>query len=151
MTVKQLPPQESSHTMGKEHSPEEITCENVTGEITAYYAEKGYTLTFAEEVMRFDLSHAIPSVVVPPDISFFPWASERSHDFFVAYDASFRDRPGFPGWSEQEWVGWTTDNPTFRPDLSYLSEVQGQAVGFINNEDDDTASEPTVYINQIIV
>ncbi len=136
--------------MGQEqHSPEEITCENVTGDITASYAEKGYTLTFAEEVMRFDLSHAIPPVVVPPDVSFFTWTSERSHDFFVAYDASFRDRPGFPGWSEQEWVGWTSDNPTFRPDLSYLAEVQGQAVGFITNEEDDTAPEPTGYINQV--
>jgi mycothiol synthase len=135
--------------LGQEHSPEEITCETVTGEITASYAEKGYALTFAEEVMRFDLSHAIPSVVVPPDVSFFTWTSERSHDFFTAYDASFRDRPGFPGWSEQEWVRWTSGNPTFRPDLSYLAEIQGQAAGFITNEEDDTAPEPTGYINQV--
>jgi ribosomal protein S18 acetylase RimI-like enzyme len=135
--------------MGQEHSPEEITCENVTGEITASYAEKGYTLTFAEEVMRFDLSHAIPMVVVPPHNSFSTWTSERSHDFFVAYNASFRHRLGFPGWSEQEWTRWTSDNPTFRPDLSYLAEVQGQAAGFITNEEDDTAPEPTGYINQV--
>ncbi len=135
--------------MSQEHSLEEITCENVTGEITASYAEKGYTLTFAEEVMRFDLSQTILQVVVPPGISFYTWKSERSHDFFVAYDASFRHRPGFPGWSEQEWVGWTSDNPTFRPDLSYLALVQGQAAGFITNEEDDTAPEPTGYINQV--
>ena len=135
--------------MEQEHSPAEITCENVTGEITASYTEKGYTLTFAEEVMRFDLSQAIPQVVVPPDISFFPWASESRHDFFVAYDASFRHRPGFPGWSEREWVGWTSNNPTFRPDLSYLALVQGQAAGFITNEEDDTIPEPTGYINQV--
>src|SRR5258708_1391561 len=99
--------------------------------------------------MRFDLSHAIPPVVVPPGVSFFTWTSERSHDFFMAYQASFRDRPGFPAWSEQEWVRWTSDNSTFRPDLSYLSEVQDQAAGFITNEEDDTASEPTGYINQV--
>ncbi|HEX6477270.1 MAG TPA: hypothetical protein VF043_00390 [Ktedonobacteraceae bacterium] len=57
--------------MRQEHSREEITCENVTGEIVTSYAEKGYTLTFAEEVMRFDLSQKIPQVVVPPDVSFF--------------------------------------------------------------------------------
>ena len=135
--------------MRQEHSREEITCENVTGEIVTSYAEKGYTLTFAEEVMRFDLSQKIPQVVVPPDVSFFTWTSERSHDFFMAYDASFRDRPGFPGWSEEEWVRGTSDDAAFRSDLSYLAVVQGQAAGFITNEEDDTAPEPTGYINQV--
>jgi mycothiol synthase len=135
--------------MGQEHSPEEITCENITDEIVTSYAEKGFTLTFAEEVMRFDLSQKIPQMVVRPDVSFFTWATERSHDFFMAYNASFRDRPGFPGWSEEEWVRWTNDSPTFRPDLSYLAVVQGQAAGFITNEEDDTAPESTGYINQV--
>ena len=135
--------------MRQEHAPEEIICEYITDEITAFYAEKRYTLTFAEEVMRFDLSQKIPQVVVPPDVAFFTWTPERSHDFFMAYDASFRDRPGFPGWSEEEWVCGTSDDAGFRPDLSYLAIVQGQAAGFITNEEDDTATEPTGYINQV--
>jgi ribosomal protein S18 acetylase RimI-like enzyme len=135
--------------MRQENSPEEITCENITDEITASYAEKGYALTFAEEVMRFDLSQKIPQVIVPSDVSFFTWTSERSHDFFMAYDASFRDRPGFPGWSEEEWVRGTSEYSTFRPELSHLAVVQGHATGFITNEEDDTAPEPTGYLNQV--
>ncbi|HEX6477269.1 MAG TPA: GNAT family N-acetyltransferase [Ktedonobacteraceae bacterium] len=67
----------------------------------------------------------------------------------MAYDASFRDRPGFPGWSEEEWVRGTSGDAAFRPDLSYLAVVQGQSAGFITNEEDDTAPEPTGYINQV--
>jgi mycothiol synthase len=135
--------------MGQEYSLEEITCENITDEVVTFYAERGYTLTLAEEVMRFDLSQKIPQVVVPPDVAFFTWTPERSHDFFMAYDASFRDRPGFPGWSEEEWVRETSDDVAFRPDLSYLAVVQGEAAGFITNEEGDTAPEPPGYINQV--
>jgi ribosomal protein S18 acetylase RimI-like enzyme len=128
---------------------EEITCENVTDVIVASYAQRGYAMVFAEEVMSYDLSQGLPHVVIPPELTFHAWNAENSHDFFVAFEASFRDRPGFPGWSEEAWISWTADATTFRPDLSYLAVVQAQAVGFITNEDDDTSSEPAGYINQI--
>ncbi len=42
--------------MSQNHSNscEEITCENVTDEIVASYAQRGYTLIFAEEVMSYE-------------------------------------------------------------------------------------------------
>ena len=116
--------------------PEEIRSENVTDEGTASYAEKGYTLDFAEEVMRYDLSRTHPQVIVPFEVSYLNWTPERAHAFFTVYDASFRERPGFPGWSEAEWVDWTSSDPAFRSDLSVLAVVQGQAVGFVTNADE---------------
>lgn len=116
--------------------PEEIRSENVTDEVIASYAEKGYTLDFAEEVMRYDLSRTHPQVKVPFEVSYLNWASERAHAFFTVYDASFRERPGFPGWSEAEWVDWTSSDPAFRSDLSVLAVVQGHAVGFVTNADE---------------
>ena len=67
---------------------EEITCENVTDEIVASYAPRGYTLVFAEEVMSYDLSQGLPHIVIPPELTFRAWNAENSHDFFVAFEAS---------------------------------------------------------------
>ena len=128
---------------------EEIRCENVTDETIALYAEKEYTLTFAEEVMCYDLSRAIPRVVVPFEVSYLNWAPERTHDFFTAYDASFRERPGFPGWSEAEWVRWTSGDPVFRSDLSVLAVVQGQAVGFVTNAEYEEAKAQQDFLIQV--
>ena len=137
--------------MSHNHSKalEEITCEDVTDELVASYAQKGYTMFFAEEVMRYDLSQGLPQIITPPELTFRTWSAENSHDFFLTFQASFRERPGFPGWSEEAWINWTSDAPTFRPDLSYLTVIQDQPVGFITNEDDDRSSEPAGYINQI--
>jgi mycothiol synthase len=119
--------------MGQEYSvpPEEIRSENVTDEVIASLTEKGYTLTFAEEVMHYDISQALPHVVVPFEVSYLSWTPERAHDFFTIYTASFRERPGFPGWDEAEWVHWTSDDPAFRSDLSFLAIARNQAVGFV--------------------
>lgn len=127
--------------------PEEIRCENVTDEIIASYAKQGYILTFVEEVMRYDLSQTIRHITVPVEISYCVWTPERTHDFFSVYNASFCERPGFPGWSEAEWVDWTANDPSFRPDLSMLAMVQDQAVGFVTNSEDEEAQQG--YLIQI--
>jgi mycothiol synthase len=141
----------NSPAMAQNHSlpSQEITCESVTEEIVASYAEQGYTLTFAEEVMRYDLSHTLPHVVVPPAVSYLTWSSETIHHFFTAYEAAFRERPGFPAWSEEAWIRWTTGDPTFRPDLSYLALAQHQSVGFITNDEDEERPGPIGWINQV--
>jgi hypothetical protein len=115
-------------------TPESITCEDVTDEIVAAYARQGYDLTFAEDVCRYDLSdfaEASPLAELPIAVAYLEWTPERARDFFAVYAAAFRERPGFPGWSEAEWVRWTADDPTFRPDLSVLAVIEDQAVGFI--------------------
>jgi GNAT superfamily N-acetyltransferase len=56
-------------------------------------------------VMRRDLS-ASPVLVPPPaGVVFKPWSDQLAVLFFCAYTAAFRDRPGFPGWS-QLWPAW---------------------------------------------
>lgn len=137
--------------MTQEHSPDEqiIRCEAITDEVVADYAERGFVLDFAEEVMRFDLSFALPQADFPPSISCFSWELGRIHEFFAAYHASFRDRPGFPHWSEQQWVTWISDDPAFRPDLSWVAIAQGQPVGFVANADDEQEPEQIGYIIQV--
>lgn len=127
--------------------PEEIRCENMTDEMIASYAAQGYILAFAEEVMRYDLSQALPHVALPIEVAYAVWEPERTHDFFRVYHASFCDRPGFPDWSEAKWIDWTANDPSFRPDLSMLAMVQGQAVGFVTNAEDEEAQQG--YLIQI--
>lgn len=128
---------------------EQITCENMTDEIAADYTGRGYTLAFAEEVMRFDLYQPIPDVAFPPSVTCLNWTPETTHQFFAAYEAAFRERPGFPGWSEEEWVGNMLEGPPFRTDLSWVAIAEGQPVGFITNEDDDQAPQQVGYIIQV--
>ena len=47
-----------------------------------------------------------------------PWSDETATHFFRAYEASFEDRPGFPGWSETRWRAFATEYDSFRADLS---------------------------------
>jgi hypothetical protein len=54
--------------MYQSHFPlsDDITCENITDEIIASYGEKGFLLVFTEEVMRYDLSLAVPHMSPVP-------------------------------------------------------------------------------------
>ena len=128
---------------------EKITCESITEEIAASYTARGYTLAFAEEIMRFDVSLEIPDVTFLPSIACLKWQAETVHKFFTAYQASFRDRPGFPHWSEEQWIDWIANDPAFRPDRSWVAMAQDQAAGFIACADDEQASEQIGYIIQV--
>src|SRR5689334_21069079 len=83
---------------------EEMSSETLTDEIIASHMEQGFTVVFAEAVMRYDLALALPQVAALPSVSYLTWNAHSVHAFFTAYEAAFRERPGFPGWSEEEWV-----------------------------------------------
>jgi ribosomal protein S18 acetylase RimI-like enzyme len=129
-----------------------ITCEDVTDEVVAAYANQGYALTFAEDVMRYDLSdqsRPLAHVELPFAVTYLEWTPERAHDFFTVYYASFRERPGFPGWSEAEWVQWTAGDPTFRTDLSKLAVIPGHAVGFVTSADYEEEQAQYGFVIQV--
>ena len=50
--------------------------------------------------------------------------------FYQAYYASLRERPGFPGWSAEEWIRWTDDD-NLRPAWSLLIEAEELPLGFV--------------------
>jgi len=127
-----------------------ITCEDLTAEISARYTAAGYTLAFAEDVMRRDLSDArdLPEPALPPGVTLATWAPETRAAFFAAYSAAFADRPGFPGWSQERWVEWTSDDPDFRPHLSWVALAGAEPVGFLTCAQDTRAATPTGFIIQ---
>ena len=99
-----------------------VETEALTDRARALFAARGLHQTFAEDVLRFDLAGAeLPRVDLPTGVTVAPWSTELAGRFFAAYDAAFRDRPGFPGWSAEQWVEWTTDDEDFRSDWSLLA------------------------------
>jgi ribosomal protein S18 acetylase RimI-like enzyme len=116
---------------------DQITREDIDDALVAHYARQGYHLIFAEEVMLRDLRQAVPQPTMPASVVFQTWTADRASAFFAAYSGAFRDRPGFPGWSEDRWVNWIADDPTFRADRSEVVLVGDEPVGFIANSDDE--------------
>ena len=125
-----------------------ITSEDVAEEMISAYAEKGFTLIFAEKVMRYDLTRPLPQVSSPPEVSYLTWNTQNIPAFFSAYEAAFRERPGFPGWSEEEWRDRVAGDPAFRPDLSLVALIHGQAAGFVTNEE-ESDNPGRGYLSQV--
>jgi mycothiol synthase len=90
------------------------------------FASRDLRQVFAEDVMRFDLAGtALPSVRLPDGATLETWSAALASRFFAVYTDAFRDRPGFPGWSESQWVDWTAGDEEFRPQWSLLAHQPG--------------------------
>ncbi len=76
----------------------------------------------AAEAREVRAAVAVPSAVWPAGTRLADWTDETASRFFAVYAASFRDRPGFPGWSAEQWISWTVDDG-FRPDWSVVATV----------------------------
>lgn len=108
----------------------QIATESLTEPADCLYRTHGFSPVFEEYVMRRDLHLPLPELPLPTDVTVTSWEPVLAEQFFQAYDASFRDRPGFPGWSAAEWLAWITDD-YFRPDWSLLVRVDRAPVGFL--------------------
>lgn len=96
----------------------------------ALLEKHGFRFVFAEDEMRGDLGRAIPAIPLPEGMTYVTWTPQRAGLFFKAYDHAFRDRPGFPGWTEDIWCHNLTADADFRPDLSLLIMDGTEALGF---------------------
>lgn len=113
--------------------PVTVECESVTPAVEDLFAGRGLHRFFAEDVLRFDLaSQQLPPVQWPTGAALLAWSPASAARFFAVYDAAFRDRPGFPGWSAPQWIADTADDEDFRPDWSVLVSFPGSGdVGFV--------------------
>lgn len=111
-----------------------VETEALTEATERLFASRGLRQVFAEDIMRFDLATTEPPAApLPPGLALHEWTPDLAPRFFAAYDAAFRDRPGFPGWPAERWVAWTAGDEEFRPRWSLLAagpDGEGDA-GFI--------------------
>jgi mycothiol synthase len=113
-----------------------VETESLTPGAAELFASRGLRQVFAEDVMRCDLTGPGTAAPVWPDgTTLADWSDETSTRFHAVYAASFADRPGFPGWSAREWIGWSVDED-FRPGWSVLATVPGVGdAGFVTCAD----------------
>ncbi|HJZ49055.1 MAG TPA: GNAT family N-acetyltransferase [Roseiflexaceae bacterium] len=112
-----------------------LTTEALTPAAERLYRRHGFTQEFAEDVMRRDLRTALPEAPFPRGVTIATWTPALAGQFFEAYQASFRERPGFPGWSAERWIEWATGDTGFHPQMSLLAKQGEQPVGFIVCDD----------------
>lgn len=112
-----------------------VQTESLGGGADALYRSRGLTCVFAEEVMTRPLTGRLPEAATEPGVVRIEWSGGVAERFFAVYEAAFRDRPGFPGWSAAEWISRISDEVGFRPDLTLLGSVAGSDVGFVAGAD----------------
>jgi len=108
-----------------------VETESLGSGAAALYRSRGLSCVFAEDIMTCPLAGGVATAEIEPDVVCTEWSASVAGRFFAVYEAAFRDRPGFPGWSAAEWVGWISDEEDFRADWTLLASVGGADVGFI--------------------
>ena len=112
--------------------PVTVETESLTAEQERLFASRGLRQVFAEDVLRIDLTPPVPPAVWPVGTALHEWTAETAPRFFRVYDASFRERPGFPGHPAAMWIEDVEDDEEFRPGWSVLAEVPGLGdAGFV--------------------
>jgi mycothiol synthase len=98
----------------------------------ALYLARGLSQVFAEDVMQLAATATPPPPAnAPAGLCLSTWDQAGPARFFAVYEASFRDRPGYPGWSQDRWVDWVSDDDDFRAAWALLATVDGTDAGFI--------------------
>ena len=126
----------------------QIGTESLTGTAHRLYLAQGFESVFNELVMRRDLRQPLPNQPLPEGVTLTTWQPALAEQFYQAYEAAFRERPGFPGWSAAEWIAGVTEDDHM-PEWSLLARAKGVPVGFIIGDTDPTTDPPAGYVYQI--
>jgi len=127
-----------------------IRNETLTADARKIYAKVGFDLLFIEHVMMRRLSDPLPDHPLPQGITMRGWTTELIPDFYSVYNASFAERPGFPHWSQADWLDWIAGSDDFRPEFSWLALENEQPVAFLIT-DVDALEKPSraAWITQV--
>ncbi len=123
-----------------------IATESLTEPAIHRYHADGFESVFEELVMQRDLRLPLPDSPLLPDMSITTWQPTQADQFFQAYDAAFRDRPGFPGYSAAQWISDYNEDEHFKTEWSLLARSSaGLPVGFVTA----SAEQPGGYVIQV--
>jgi len=108
----------------------------------ALYMSRGLHQVLAEDVMQLAALAEVPPAHPPVGLTLSEWGQADPSRFYAVYDAAFRERPAFPGWSQSQWVEWISGDEDFRADWTLLASLGSSDVGFI-------AGDTTGWIAQL--
>ncbi len=122
----------------------QVRTESLTASAHQLYLAHGFESVFESLVMRRGLELPLPDRLFPSGVTITDWDPALADQFFQAYDAAFRERPGFPGYAAAEWVdSWMTDR--FKPEWSMLARADDEPLGLLMA----TANPPHGFIMQV--
>jgi len=107
-----------------------VVCECLTGAEVSRWTAAGYHLVFEELAMVRVLDGDAVPVLWPEGTTIIEWGDAAASASFDVYEAAFRDRPGFPGWSRSEWIDRLTGDPAFLSGASLCVLISGKLAGF---------------------
>lgn len=123
----------------------QISTESLNESAIRLYLAHGFKSVDEQLVMQRDLTLPLPDRPLPPDVTVASWQPALVDQFFQAYEASFRERPGFPGYSASEWISWTNDDDGLKPEWSLVASVGDAPVGFLTA----SAEQPGGFVLQV--
>jgi mycothiol synthase len=123
----------------------QITTESLTESAHRLCQAHGFEIVAESLVMGRDNDLPLPDCPLPPGVTLTNWQPNLADQFFQAYDAAFRERPGFPGWTTAaEWVdSWENDH--FRPEWSLLARADNVPLGLLMA----TSNPPHGFVMQV--
>jgi ribosomal protein S18 acetylase RimI-like enzyme len=110
-----------------------VECEGLTAGAAALFASRGLSRVFGEDVMRIKVAVGDGLEGGWPDgAEVVEWSATTAERFHAVYAASFRDRPGFPDPTAEEWIEENTEDDDFRPEWSIMVTLPGHGdAGFV--------------------
>lgn len=126
----------------------QVATESLTEAADRLYRAHGFECVFESLVMRRDLRLPLPEQSLPNDVTLTNWGTDLAEQFYQAYQAAFRDRPGFPGWNAAEWIAQVLEND-FKPAWSYLACEGDVSLGFVIGNIDLTSNPAGGFVWQI--
>ena len=125
-----------------------IRTESLTESAHHLYLAHGFQSVFEALIMEWNLHLPLPDRALPPDVTMTSWQPDLAEKFFQAYHTAFQERPGFPGYSADQWITRVTDND-HKPEWSLLAYANGIPVGFVIGNIELTLDPPGGHIWQI--
>ena len=110
-----------------------VVSECLTDTERARWTAAGFDVVFEEIAMESELPDGKPSPEArwPNGSAILEWGDAAAGASFEVYEAAFRGRPGFPGWSRSEWIGRLTGDADFVPEASLCVLRNGAPAGFV--------------------
>lgn len=110
-----------------------VVSESLHDAEAARWTSLGFRLVFEELAMELDLTldGSSPPRPWPSGTRVLDWGSDASVASFTVYEAAFRDRPGFPGWTQSEWADRLTGGDDFLPEASFCVLAEDVPAGFV--------------------
>ncbi len=110
-----------------------VVSECLTDTERARWTAAGFDVVFEEIAMASELPDGKPSPEArwPNGSAILEWGDTAAGAGFQVYEAAFRGRPGFPGWSRAEWIGRLTGDADFVPEASLCVLRNGAPAGFV--------------------